>query len=150
MYLHEPNGYHCPFCAIVAGAEDPRTVVWQDQHSIAVIGRFHHHKNPGALLLCSREHFENIYVLPEVVGAHLFRISKVLSIALKTALACEGVSTRQHNEPAGSQEVWHYHQHIVPRWLGDNFYVERGSLMPVEKRVEYAERIKVALPANAP
>ena len=86
MYLHEPSAYHCPFCAIVAGAEDPRTIVWRDQHAIAVIGRFHHPKNPGALLLCSLEHFENIYVLPEVVGAHLFGVSKRLAIALKRAL----------------------------------------------------------------
>ena len=149
MYRHEPSGYHCPFCAIVAGAEAHRTTVWRDRYAIAIIARFHHGKNAGALLLCSLEHFENIYVLPEVVGAHLFGVSKRLAIALKRSLSCQGVSTRQHNEPAGSQEVWHYHQHIVPRYEGDNFYAEPGSLMPLEQRVQYAERIKAALGTDA-
>ena len=149
MYLHEPIGYNCHFCAIVAGTEDPRPIVWRDQHCIAIIARFHHPKNLGAILLCSLEHFENIYVLPDLIGAHLFGVSKRLAIALKGALSSDGVSTRQHNEPAGSQEVWHYHQHIVPRYEGDDFYAERGSLMPLEQRVQYAERIKAALGKDA-
>jgi histidine triad (HIT) family protein len=145
MYLHEPSGYHCPFCAIVAGAEDPRATVWRDRHSIAVIALHQHPKNAGALLVCPLGHFENIYVMPDDIGAHLFGVSKRLAIALKRALGCQGVSTRQHNEPAGSQEVWHYHQHVVPRYDGDNFYAERGLPMPLEQRIEYAERIRAAL-----
>jgi histidine triad (HIT) family protein len=145
MHLHEPIGYHCPICAIMAAAEDPRVIVWRDQYAVAIVARVHHQKNPGALLLCSLEHFENIFVLPDHIGAHLFGVSKRLAFALKSALSCDGVSTRQHNEPAGSQEVWHYHQHIVPRYHGDNFYAERGSLMPIELRVDYAEKLKAAL-----
>ena len=29
------------------------------------------------------------------------------AIALREAYGCEGVSTRQHNESAGDQTVWH-------------------------------------------
>lgn len=34
------------------------------------------------------------------------------------------MTVRQHNEPAGSQDVWHYHLHVIPRYSGDGFYAE--------------------------
>jgi len=33
----------------------------------------------------------------------------------------------------------------VPRFKGDNFYAERGVVMPVEQRIAYAEAIRRAL-----
>ncbi len=150
MHLHEPPEYRCPLCAIVAGSEHGHTTVWRDSLSIAVVSRSYHPRNAGSLLLCSLQHFENIYVLPQEVGAHLFGVSQRLAIALKQALLCEGVSTRQHNEPAGTQEVWHYHQHIVPRYTGDNFYTERPIPMALEQRIEFAGRIKDVLGKSAP
>ena len=149
MYLHEPPGYECPFCAIATGGDVQRVVVWRDEHAFAVIGRAFHPNNHGALLLCPVAHHENLYVLPDALGAHLFSVSKVLALALKNALSCEGVSTRQHNEPAGSQAVWHYHLHITPRWNGDNFYDEHPAPVPLEMRLRYAERIRAALPLGA-
>ena len=115
-----------------------------------MVSRSHHPQNAGSLLLCSLEHFENIYVLPQEVGAHLFGVSQRLAIALKQALECDGVSTRQHNEPAGTQEVWHYHQHIIPRYTGDNFYTEHPVPMALEQRIEFASRIKAVLAKSAP
>lgn len=147
-YLHAPPGYDCPFCNIASGGDDPRVVVWRDELCFAVIGRVHHPNNHGALLLCPVQHHENLYVLPDAIGAHLFSVSKRLALALKHALRCDGVSTRQHNEPAGTQEVWHYHLHITPRWTGDNFYGERPSPMAQEERVALAERIRAALEAG--
>ncbi|MFM6991928.1 MAG: HIT family protein [Rhodoferax sp.] len=117
--------------------------------AIAVVSRSHHPRNAGSLLLCSLQHFENIYVMPETIGGHLFGVSKQLALALKQALQCDGVSTRQHNEPAGTQEVWHYHQHIVPRYAGDNFYAERPVPMALEQRIEFAGRIKAVLGESA-
>ncbi|MER5390020.1 RtcB family protein [Saccharopolyspora sp. NPDC002686] len=29
---------------------------------------------------------------------------------------------RQHNEPAGDQDVWHHHVHVFPRYPGDDLY----------------------------
>jgi len=57
---------------------------------------------------------------------------------------CDGVSTRQHNEPAGGQEVWHYHLHVFPRYEGDNLYKSSAirDFIPLEKRVVYAERLR--------
>jgi histidine triad (HIT) family protein len=34
-------------------------------------------------------------------------------------LGCEGVFIAQANEPAGGQDVFHLHIHVIPRWQGD-------------------------------
>ena len=83
--------------------------------------------------------------LPELIGAYLFGVTQRLAIALKTALGCDGISTRQHNEPAGNQDVWHYHVHVVSRFEADGFYAARGVVMPIQERAAYAERIRAAL-----
>lgn len=55
---------------------------------------------------------------------------------------CDGVSSRQHNEPCGSQDVWHYYLHVFPRYKNDELYkTDRKNSKP-EERVEYSKRIK--------
>ena len=143
-YRHEPEEYICPFCDIVRGG-DQTTVIWRDDTSIAFLALHQPLNNHGSLLLCPLEHFENIYVLPEPIGAHLFGVSKRLALALKAALGCDGVTIRQHNEPAGSQDVWHYHVHVVPRFANDRFYSARLHLVSLEERISLAELIRGSL-----
>ena len=64
---------------------------------------------------------------------------------MKSGYGCDGVSTRQHNEPAGYQDVWHYHLHVFPRFAGDELYGSRKCLMPPEERAAFAERLRRAL-----
>src|SRR2546421_613310 len=69
------------------------------------------------------------------------------ALAMKTAYGCEGPSFRQHNEPAGYQEVWHYHLHVFPRYHGDDLYMrskERRWVTPAE-RAPYAEKLRAVL-----
>lgn len=36
-------------------------------------------------------------------------IAKEVAVSMKKAYRCDGIFIRQHNEPAGGQTVWHYH-----------------------------------------
>ncbi|MCL6603676.1 MAG: HIT domain-containing protein [Paenibacillus sp.] len=62
--------------------------------------------------------------------------------ALKAQYKCDGVSTRQHNEPHGNQDVWHYHLHIFPRYEGDNLYRTSASFSAPEDRIAYAQSLR--------
>jgi len=66
----------------------------------------------------------------------------MLAMAMKTAYPCDGISTRQHNEPSGGQDVWHYHLHVTPRYKDDNYYATQGVSMSVSERAMHAEKIK--------
>ena len=62
---------------------------------------------------------------------------------MKDAYGCDGVSTAQHNEPDGNQDVWHYHTHVFPRYQGDNLYGSMRQLTTTEERRPYAELLRV-------
>src|SRR5947207_14256607 len=83
--------------------------------------------NPGGVLVIPNAHYENVYDLPPELGTPIQRAVRSASIAMKTAFGCDGVSTRQHNEPAGNQDVWHFHVHVFPRWEGDELYRSDGA-----------------------
>lgn len=96
--------------------------------------------NPGHVLVVPRIHYENIYILPGDVGHSVHDMVQKMAITLRMAFDCDGVSVRQHNEPAGNQDVWHYHVHVFPRYTGDNLYQTHG----LAKEVSLADRCAVA------
>ena len=56
------------------------------------------------------------------------------ALAMKAVFQCDGVSTRQHNEPAGYQDVWHFHVHVFPRFHGDSLYTSEKMEYTDEER----------------
>jgi histidine triad (HIT) family protein len=60
--------------------------------------------------------------------------------------------TRQHNEPAGNQDVWHYHMHVFPRYAGDDLYFTRPQqdFSPAEQRLPYADKLREHFESTAP
>jgi hypothetical protein len=74
-----------------------------------------------------------------------------VATAMKTLYRCSGVSTRQHNEPDGNQDVWHFHQHVFQRYPGDDLYVrhdEKSLADEVEKAIR-ARGLREAIEATS-
>ncbi len=63
---------------------------------------------------------------------------------MKEGYGCEGTSFRQHNEPAGYQDVWHYHLHVFPRWKDDELYpnYKNHKFVPKEERWLQADKLR--------
>lgn len=149
-YSHLPDNYRCPFCHITQQLASPISysqasdVVYQDPLVTALVASHQYPQNMPNILVMPNAHYENIFDLPPALGADIFRVAQQIAFALKQAYACDGISTRQHNEPAGSQEVWHSHLHVTPRFTNDRFYdsIYRRALMPAELRSEHAARLK--------
>ncbi|HEX3722191.1 MAG TPA: hypothetical protein VHV31_05340, partial [Nitrolancea sp.] len=55
---------------------------------------------------------------------------------------CDGTSFRQHNEPAGNQEIWHYHLHVFPRYVDDDLYLRTRRDTTPEERTPYASMVQ--------
>ena len=68
-----------------------------------------------------------------------------IAIALKEAFGCDGTSTRQHNEPAGNQDLWHLHVHVFPRYDGDDLYGSWYRDSTYEERVDFAAKLQAVL-----
>lgn len=147
---HAPPDYDCPFCRIVEGRGSERTrpehvIRRYDRVTVFMNPRWWEN-NPGNVLVVPNEHFENLYELPPEYGTPIFEASQHAALAMKAAYECDGVSTRQHNEPAGNQEVWHYHLHVFPRWENDNFYRTHGYWAPDDELLEMTERLRGTWP----
>ncbi len=151
-YVHHAPGDHvCPFCLLVAGIEDARVlsvqndIVFKNEFVTAFIAARQWPNNKGHVLVIPNAHFENLYDLPNVLGAEIHKAARSVALAMKFAYQCEGISTRQHNEPAGNQEVWHYHLHVSPRFGYDDLYQTEGQLMAAEERAGYVEALRAYL-----
>jgi len=151
MYNHAPEGYPCPFCRLVSGQPDPGLIstpddiFYRDEHLTAMISLHTWAVNYGNALILPNRHYENLYDLPDEIGARVFALSRRVALAMKAAYGCAGISTRQHNEPAGNQDVWHYHLHVFPRYPGDNLYAAQRVLVPPEERGRYAAMLRAQL-----
>jgi histidine triad (HIT) family protein len=151
VYHHAPEGYICPFCSFLQGHNDQFThqndVVFQDSLVTAFIAPLWWPNNEGHVLIIPNDHFENLYDLPKQYAYRVQDVTQRIALAFKHVYCCHGVSTRQHNEPAGGQDVWHYHLHVFPRYDRDNLYHESRSreIAPAEKRWAYAGQLRTFL-----
>lgn len=148
MYNHEPDRYICPFCLTVNRVENEHSytkqadVVYRDEYITAFIAASWWKNNKGHVIIVPNKHIENLYDLPSDLSHRIHDLEREIAIALKETYKCDGVSSRQHNEPCGNQEVWHYHLHVFPRYKNDNLYkTDRESSKP-EERVRYAEKLR--------
>jgi histidine triad (HIT) family protein len=101
--------------------------------------------NPGHVIVVTNEHVENMYALSQKLAGEVHDTARQIALALKEAYRCEGISTRQHNEPAGYQDVWHYHVHVFPRYEGDGLYGSPYRETSADERRPYARRLRDAL-----
>ena len=147
---HAPPGYRSPFLDVVEGLEPPTTltqqsdVFYRDAHLTAFISAARYQAVGGNALIVPNIPYENLYAMPDALLGTLHAFSKRLALAFKTVYRCDGVLLRQHNEPAGSQDVWHYHLHVIPRFTDDEFYATKPQKVwtTPEERAPYARALK--------
>ena len=147
-FSHAPAGYVCPFCLVVQGIENEHVhtlqddVVYRDEDVTSFVCAAFWPNNPGHVLVVPNAHFENIYTMSGELLGKIQEVGRIAGLGFKELYHCDGVSSRQHNEPAGNQDVWHYHLHVYPRYEDDRLYfTTRRSTTPEERR-PYAEKLK--------
>jgi histidine triad (HIT) family protein len=154
MKSNAPKNYVCPICLANKGIENEATLlkktdlVFRDELVNVWVNSFWIKGNEGHVIIVPIEHFENIYDLPKKIGYRIFKVSKLISKAIKQAYVCDGTTLRQNNEPAGDQHAFHYHLHVFPRYDGDNFNQElakKSYPSDPKKRIEYVKKLKTYL-----
>lgn len=120
--------------------------VYKDELVSAVVNSFFVGKNPGHVIVVPSKHHENIYELPDATAHRVIETVKRVALAMKQAYDCDGIMTRQNNEPASAQHAFHYHHHIFPRYDNDGFdeisQPKEKYLAEPSERAKYAEELK--------
>lgn len=151
MHNHAPSGYICPFCSLIQDGESVQSqlkqtdVVFQTADITAFMATRKYPNNQGHVLLVPNEHFENIYDLPVALSSKIHSLSRDIALAMKAEYACDGIMVRQHNEPAGDQNIWHYHLHVIPRYQNDDFHIAQKVPFEASERAKFAQKLKVGL-----
>ena len=132
----------CIFCKIAAG-EIPSAVLYEDQDFRVILD-----VNPaskGHALILAKEHYANLYEMPDELAAKAMVLAKKMAGRLKAALGCDGLNVVQNNGIDAGQTVFHFHMHLIPRYKGDQVGLnwEPGTLNEEEK-CEILEKVHAA------
>jgi len=117
----------------------------QDANVFVLVPTHHYAGIKGNCLVVPRSHYENVFDIPDNLGGDFFRATRRLAYAMRNALGCEGISTRQHNGPAGNQDVWHYHIHVFPRYSNDELHSGQKAPYTTEERIGLAASLRAVL-----
>ncbi len=148
MHNHAPQNYTCPICLAAQAIESDQTLIlqqdilYQDDDVMVFIASFFIQGAEGHLIVVPTKHFENLYELPDEIGAKIFKIAKEYSLKMKHAYGCSGVNLLQNNEPASGQHAFHYHLHLFPRYEGSDIWqnMEKKLLTSPEERLAFVQK----------
>jgi histidine triad (HIT) family protein len=106
----------CIFCKIVAG-ELPSAVVASDERALAFLDI-----NPatrGHTLVIPRAHVEDIHEIDADDLAATTALAQRIAGRARERLGADGVNLLHSSGSAAWQTVFHFHIHVIPRYLGD-------------------------------
>lgn len=120
-------------------------LVHQDEDVLVFIACDGFGPHAGHAMITPVAHREALYDLDDDQLTKISLFTRHVALAIKLAWDPPGTSVRQHNEPAGNQHVWHYHQHVFPRYEDDMLYRQIRHPLDVEFRAQKAQELKAAL-----
>lgn len=74
----------------------------------------------GHALILPKEHYANIYEIPEDAAAKAAVLAKKMAVHMTEKLGCDGFNLVQNNGETAGQTVFHFHLHLIPRYKDDN------------------------------
>lgn len=133
----------CWACRIVAG-ERCGHVVMAISDVVVAINPFA--SAPGHTLVMPRRHIENIYELPDELAAPILGTAAVVARGARSAFDADGITLRQNNGAASDQHLFHFHLHVIPRFVGDaDPFLIAAPLASDAAQEQMASRLRAAL-----
>ena len=111
----------CIFCNIISG-EIPSYKVYEDDNFYAFLDISQ--ATYGHTLVVPKQHFENLFAMPDFLLEKMLILVRDLASKIKTATNCKGINILNNNGEAAGQYVHHFHIHIIPRYDNDNFSIK--------------------------
>jgi len=126
---------NCIFCKIAAGDIPSKTIYEDDSYRVILdLGP----ATKGHALILPKDHFANIYELPDKNAAEVICLAKKMAKKMTGALECDGFNIVQNNGEAAGQTVFHFHMHLIPRFVDDG---QKIGWVPGEPTGEELEAI---------
>jgi len=129
---------NCIFCKIAAG-EIPSRVLHEDEQfrvllDLAPVTR-------GHALILPKNHYANLYELPEDVAADVMKLAKKMAGTMTEKLGCTGFNLLQNNGEIAGQTVKHFHLHLIPRYDEDGQSITMKPTSPSAAELDEVKEI---------
>lgn len=133
----------CIFCAIVAGRA-PAAKIAESEHALAFLDLFP--VTEGHALVIPKTHYENLFEADATTLPDVHLLARRVALAMRRALAPDGLMMFQLNGAAAGQTVFHYHAHLLPRMAGTELRLHGRQAADRARLAEVAARIAAAVP----
>ncbi len=124
---------NCIFCKIANG-EIPSKTLYEDDLFRVILDLGPATK--GHALILPKEHFANLYELPDDTAARAMILAKKMAALMKDRLGCDGLNVIQNNGETAGQTVFHFHMHLIPRYEDDGQKIGWEPGKPKEEELE--------------
>ena len=104
---------NCIFCRIANG-EIPSNTLYEDEGYRVILDLGP--ATRGHALILPKEHYADLYELPEESCGEVLKIAKKMAGRMKERLGCTGLNVVQNNGESAGQTVRHFHMHLIPRY----------------------------------
>lgn len=134
---------NCIFCKLANGIFDSATLYEDEDFRVIMdLGP----AARGHALILPKEHYANIYEIPEELAVKAMKLAKKMAGVMTRALECDGLNVVQNNGEAAGQTVFHFHVHLIPRYADDEagFGWKTGELKD-EVKEDVLEKVRAAL-----
>jgi len=113
----------CPFCRIPTLDDDARyLVVRRGVTAYAVLNLYPY--APGHLMVCPYRHIADYTDTTVEEAAEIGAMTKAAMVTLRAVSRAEGFNVGMNAGAAGGAGIAaHLHQHVVPRWVGDQNFM---------------------------
>lgn len=129
---------NCIFCKIIAGEIPSYTLYENEKFKIILdVGP----ATKGHALILPKEHYANLYELPEETAAEVIKLAKRMMIRMTDKLRCDGFNIVQNNGEAAGQTVNHFHMHLIPRYKNDGEILKYIAGEPGPEELEQIKNI---------
>ena len=105
---------NCIFCKLANG-DIPTNTIYEDADFRVILDASPATK--GHALILPKNHYADLYEIDEDVAADAMKLAKKLAIHMTDVLKCDGFNLVQNNHEVAGQTVFHFHMHLIPRYL---------------------------------
>jgi len=113
----------CPFCRIGASSDDEAALVVHRGATAFVVLNLYPYA-PGHLMVCPYRHVADYTDLDEAETDEVARLTQSAMRTLRAVSQAQGFNVGMNQGAvAGAGIAAHLHQHVVPRWSGDQNFM---------------------------
>ena len=118
----KPQGDDCPFCAIPGLPDAEGLVVHRGEQTFAVLNLYPY--SSGHLMVCPYRHVADYTELTDAETDEVARLTQQAMRVIRSVSGAHGFNVGMNQgASAGAGIAAHLHQHVVPRWAGDQNFM---------------------------